>query len=240
MYALARRRPARGSTVAARGRHVRRRARQAGTRGPGTRRRRPRTALRRAGWRRHGSSTRTAREERGFPRTTSKRRRPQSNARASARINSAPGTSADTRHGGRGRHPSTSPADRERGAAGRRPPGTDHRRTPGRAPAPDGRAQRTGDRERVVDRAPDDHVDEVVGRAPGAQLLACASGRFRRRHTASVGSDAVPDRFLRFDRDDWALLRAATPMTFASPISSSCAASTNRSTSMRSSPSTCR
>ena len=70
-----------------------------------------------------------------------------------------------------------------------------------------------GDRERVVDRALDDEVDQVDGGVPGAQLLAGAPGRFRRRHTASVGSDAVPDRFLRFDRDDWAVLRAATPMT---------------------------
>ncbi len=76
---------------------------------------------------------------------------------------------------------------------------------------------RAGDRERVVDRAVDDEVDQVVGRVPGAQLLARAPRRFRRRHTASVGSGAVPDRFLRFDRDEWAELRAATPMTLREP-----------------------
>ena len=78
----------------------------------------------------------------GLPRTTSNRRRPQSNARASARINSAPGTSADAIARGSSRHPSASPADRGRRGGGRRPPETVRRRTPGRAPARAGRSRR--------------------------------------------------------------------------------------------------
>ena len=109
----------------------------------------------------------------GFPTTTSNRRRPQSNGEGVGEDQLGTRDVGRRRsRGGRGRHRSTSPADRGRGVAAPRPPGTARRRTPGRAPAPVGRP-RAGDRERVVDRAFDDQLDEVVGRAT-RRPTACA------------------------------------------------------------------
>ena len=65
----------------------------------------------------------------------------------------------------------------------------------------------------------DDHVDEFRRRVPGTALLAgvAAFGHRDMLTRPPVGRwyylVAVPDRYLTFDRDEWAILRAATPLT---------------------------
>ena len=62
----------------------------------------------------------------------------------------------------------------------------------------------------VGEHAIDDELHQLGRGVPRSSLLSC---RLRRNHRASVRLLLVPDRYLSFDRDDWAALRAATPLT---------------------------
>src|SRR5690606_27944972 len=59
-----------------------------------------------------------------------------------------------------------------------------------------------------------DDVEQVDRGVPRAQRLA---GRLRWGHVPSVRWTFVSDRYLTFSRDDWAMLRAATPLTLREP-----------------------
>ena len=85
--------------------------------------------------------------------------------------------------------------------------GTGRRRTQGRAPGP-GRS--TGGSN--PSSTPSTTIVDQLAAACTRRRAACvplASWAI----AASVGLSAVPDRYLTFDRDEWAALRAATPLT---------------------------